>query len=1175
MKKRITVIILALCTALTSFFTPRVLSAQALSAPEIEILYDGETVNDLLISQTQKYEITALCNPESDGCGYRWQICADTKASLWVDIYGANERSLKVSYPMISSLLDDAGSVYLRCAVTLSGEAYFSGPINITVAFDAKEADPPAEAENVAKEIPETPAAVYSLKAARVALLSEEETEYVYITINYRDSVSGEAIYSPYTAKIEKGTAFNQTVISPTFLGYAPHYKDSEGNKGEACPSVVFNETNLDTDITKDVFYYPIEVPYAIRYFFQNINDDLYTERAELYHTDKALTGTIISNEKLESHAGDTTGFSKLYHYPESVAADGSTVFECYYDRNYYLLKFDTDGGYGSEPIYARYGTPFIVNDPVKPGYVFKGWDLLDEDGKGDGVTDTLPSTIPAANQSYKALWESITTDVTVVYWLQDPNNADKYNYWGSYTTTAQSGTEIQATDYKDYSINTALNNSLNIYEKRYSTFNEEKTNAMVFVQGDGSTVVNVYYDRKEYTLKFYYAMSSGSGTNTKYYVIGGTTYYFGAYTNNGDEIALLDQYMSTYSDQRGQVTLLPALNERGNGRSYTQSYDTSTVSGTAYNYYYISFKAKYGADITNLWPCDVFGSVERSTANTHGKWTGTTAYVSAWNGEHHVYYSLHNSNQTIKGNYNTLDYNLLWDYNSYGDSDTVAYLCFWENGANIGWSVPKLFRYNIYLPRLDGTGYDLSVSYDTFDDSNVYSQTPPAISGFTFDNYTYSEITGYDKNKYNGAYDMNFYYTRNPYTLNFYNYNKYIDEKKETVYFETPLGSKFFIPDYPDKLEENAYEFVGWYTSPGCYDGTEFGDINGFGDNTMPAHDLTLYAKWVPKTHTVRFFQTYQDKLNYEKNGDTSGIIETKVISHGNTVGAIDNPTDKSGYDYTFGGWFYEKNSEKIAFTPLDTPVKEDVNVFADWGSHTAQPYLLHYVLKTAETEDVWKTAAYEAAGGSPAEQKRYEVTVGTETRGYVYYEGGWHLCVADDTTGYAYAGSTRTFTAKAGDPLNQLYSAYNSGYFPTLASHSITVQFENNAAQPEKNVFTFTYVYATNVSYTVKYLDKNTGLPLKADEHKTTDYSVVTERFAVIENYVPDAFYKRLVISVKEDPENPGNYVGSEDNVIIFYYTQNETAAFYAVHFMLRKLGATGDNYAIDGSGDYYESD
>ena len=206
-------------------------------------------------------------------------------------------------------------------------------------------------------------------------------------------------------------------MISPTYLGYAPYYNAAQPDitvpaQGEVdapdrADSIVLHITE-DYDkaaYVVNVYYKAINVPYAARFYFQNIHDDFYTEDVSLYQQRTARTGTIITNEMLAADAAHSVGFNKLYHYPEAVAADGSTVFECYYDRNYHLIKFDTNGGYGTEPVYARYGTPFLVNEPTRHGYVFGGWDLVGEDGKGDGTADELPGTIPDENLSYIAIW--------------------------------------------------------------------------------------------------------------------------------------------------------------------------------------------------------------------------------------------------------------------------------------------------------------------------------------------------------------------------------------------------------------------------------------------------------------------------------------------------------------------------------------------------------------------------------------------------------------------------------------------------------------------------------------------------------------------------------------------------------------------------------------------------
>lgn len=154
-------------------------------------------------------------------------------------------------------------------------------------------------------------------------------------------------------------------------------------------------------------------------------------------------------------------------------------------------------------------------------------------------------------------------------------------------------------------------------------------------------------------------------------------------------------------------------------------------------------------------------------------------------------------------------------------------------------------------------------------------------------------------------------------------------------------------------------------------------------------------------------------------------------------------------------------------------------------------------------------------------------------------------------------------------------MYSDFNTGYYPTLASHSITMGEEPNVAAPTVNVFTFYYVHAATVSYKVEYRYHGTGELIESESTgtgsvaKSTSKAVVTERFAVVKDYVPDAFYKRLVLAVVEDGN--GGYVGSQDNVVTFYYTKNTKNTYYAIHYMLQNVDAATDEPQRVGPGTY----
>lgn len=1271
------------------------------SEKSVHILHDDKQVSELTVKQNKKEELVA----ESLGLGeseYQWQLLIDNQKSIWVDIFDKTERECEISYSLLKNLLDEANSAYIRCMVTSDADVLYSKAVCVTVA-PAYKAEPKSAVSYASNEsVPKKVSAFVDRAAA---------SEYVTITIKYLDLASlhgaESAIYSPYTATIQKGTPFNQNVVSPTFLGFAPYYdRDGDGAIDDDASTVSLNLENVTEDVEIKVYYKPIEVNFVVRYYFQNINDDLYTENVRLYHTGKAETGTIIEDSYLRDHAGDTSGFEKMYHIPETVAADGSTVFECYYDRNYYLVQFELDGGYGVDPIYARYGTPFIVNEPVKHGYQFVGWDrLYDTDGDGipdtgDDKADSLDTVIGTENMMYKALWESVKTTYTVAYWSE--NDSGERQYLGAIRVPAISGDKVSGSDnladqyknifrfeehihsdeagcygncpfcnhqhdttcytaqtlplaegqqgdtltayrnliqqlseprdgniykygyrsgwwttyynffyfgktwyylgtgttYRGISYDGSLNNPSSgsfttapantgsgcvltshthtaecLSCTKFAHTHTEKCNPNpryyvfdradqdVIVEGDGSSTVNIYYKPKEYTLRFFYARSSGSGNNVKYEVVGNSTYGFGGLGAGNPESLSVGELLGNVPDGNwGKVAALPTFYPNSNDtkvdiNNYTLHSYESANSG--YTYYYFEFKARYGDDISAKWPVGILAPV--AIAEVHSSqpadYQYKNAYFSAWNGEYKIKYTqehfdkatspYQSDNQTIKGRYMLLDENLLYD-SKFEDSNVVNFLGFWENGANVNWSIPKLFRYHLMLESPDGTitnenypdmKFEEFQVFRTFDDSDLANQTATSITGFdsigrtekTIDGGFYSEI---GKETIKNAYEVYFWYERKDYTLTYFNYENVLNTV--SVPYDTLFTEEQFYKEperYPPSLEPDAYKFVGWYTSPMRIYPIEFNKAK------MPGEDVVWYAKWVSIKHTVNFFNTYDDMLAYESGDNAAVPYKTfSNVDHRTIVGSVDSPTrvGDGNVNLIFSGWFYMENGEKKAFSPLNMPISRDINIFADWSSSSPQPYRLQYVLLN-----------------NPAEK------------------------VADDTTGFAYAGSTRTFTAKAGNPYHQLYDQYNSGYFSTVASHSITMQYEEDKDHPQVNVSTFYYVSATNIKYTVRYVNRETNTVM--DEiTRTTNDAVVTERFRAYEEMVPDAFYKRLVLSVEYD-EVTGEYVGSKDNVITFYYTPNPLSAYYAVHFMLEKPDASEadkQNFAIDGSGGYAES-
>lgn len=1187
----------------------------------VTVTVDGAKTTQVTLPQSGRVTLEAAS--ETGDTDYQWQIQLDGD---WVNIYDATAATLTLTYAMVSPALE-GGSAAVRCAV--GGESV-SDAVRVTVSYDV-EADS-ADLNRQRDELTQGMSAAAAPRRTQRRSLRSGAPEYINVTVNYLDAVTSLPIYTGFSATINGGKPYSQKVLSPTYLGYAPYWNPADpattdpGAATESAQSLALSvgaEYTGET-YTVNVYYKAIAVPYAVRYYFQNINDDMYTENVDYYRQSSDLTGTIIANDDLKLDEDRARGFTKLYHYPEAVAADGSTVFECYYDRNYYQVKLDANGGYGSEHVYARYGTPFVATTPTRHGYRFVGWDKLGEDGKGDGKVDALPTTVPAENASYIALWESADTTYTVVYWLKNAAGTE-YDYMGSQKRSAVAGEVVSG----DASWLKADSYICGLTEDAGHTHNEgckpelfrhsqyEKADENVTIEGDGSTTVNIYYTRKSYTLRFYYGHAWNDSGTPRYYVVGGSTYNFGNIAHQCPDVSDYNDMtlLERVKGEWGEVQVpdgedMSSLISEEHRAAYTLGTlpEDGSYNSNQHKYYYLEFTAPYGADISDLWPSEVFNKVpltdaEKATHTSNGGsghldndgW-GNYAYFAGWNGEFNIKYTQDNSNSTIKCYYPLLDDTLLYDesrISTYGDSDRVSFLAFFDNGANVKWSIPRQWIYKLYVEVLPGHEEDAGVVprtvdgvpryymlYDTVfandDNTTIEHQTDPPLPGFT----CMRDKDGGSEPETNEpladgreSYTANFYYNRNSYTLTAQNYDEII--QYNDVLYQADLDRKMYdllLMPYPKPLEKYAYKLGGWYTSPGCFPGSEY--VPG---STMPEHDISLYAKWEPVTYTVRLFKNRNDMETYQTTGNEALVYHTQVVDHGSTLGEIADPIDPSGHGYTFGGWFYEKSGKKVALTPTDTAVKEDLLVYAEWSHLTAQPYLIHYVLKeTADKE--WKALLDHASLFSPEDGKAYTVTNGSgESRTYIYYAGeggGYHQQIAADSRGYANQGSTRTFYPKAGDPYNQMYSGFNTGHYPTLASHSITME-EDTPSNPTVNVFTFYYVHAAKVSYKVEYRYHGTGELIKSEStgtgsvEKETSKAVVTERFAVVKDYVPDAFYKRLVLAVVEDGN--GGYKGSPDNVVTFYYTKNIENAYYAVHYMLQNVDAATDELSLKQDGTY----
>lgn len=896
--------ILSLFLALTMIFTAMPISsvgANAIEATPISILYNGLKVDNLVLMEDEKITLTTSASG-SDSLSYRWQICVDEESDKWVNIKGYTKDFCIVSYALIGSLLDTNGNAYLRCKATDGVNDYLSNTLTVNVSYNA-----PITYEK-AEEISETSAPVmarYSLRTANsnVSLAADEELQNCTIVINYTYEDNSLA-FEPFVATIEYGGAFNYTAVSPTVVGYAPYIL--QGDTYVDAKNVELNYTSLTVDKVIDVIYRPVLVDYTVRHYTQNILDDNYELHTET--NGQQYTGSQVGKCEI-----DIDGFSALYYERLTVAADGSTVIEVYYDRNYYLVDFDLGGGYGVEPIYARYGATIGANDPTRAGYVFAGWELVGVDGVKPtetqkaqyDINDGNQIAIPQANLSYKALWTTQETTYTMVFWKENADD-NNYSYWGYMTINAMSGSIVSGAD--------RISEVAGIEDEAYFTYNATLTDKNVVVEGDGSTVVNVYYTRNTYTLTF-----------------------------EADGLCVLEEH------SHDNCTLVCGLTEHKH--SCDECCDASShihwVSSANTN------KCPYGYEHTHGSACYDCGEIEHTHDNSCNS-SSSESIVKV---------------VTLKYDANITDIwpivddnGVTYDGNSWQSSVTSKYYTFLEKMPNqditltdSGKSGNKYtwYYYLEVLPGQDTTGLttreDDGKTYYLYFTSSAYGSS----LRLTYEE-DYFPITGFTQRDSSVPSFSNrtayLYYTRNSHELTFSNYGDILEDKTATVLYGSSLADKNFTPDYPDTLEPNAYEFKGWYTTPQCFAGTEF----NFTSQTMPDGDLLLYAKWAPVQHEVNI---YLDATLSKQIGTT------QRVDHKDLASAPDEAVENG--NYTFAGWFYvdEDGTEK-AFVFNSMPINQDLNIYAKWSSKVAVKYEVYYKLQGTNTQIADPTIGSTLAG-------------------------------------------------------------------------------------------------------------------------------------------------------------------------------------------------------------------
>lgn len=645
---------------------------------------------------------------------------------------------------------------------------------------------------------------------------------------------------------------------------------------------------------------------------------------------------------------------SKLINYTDSIPQKDITgdinlwpVFE-----GAHWLTFDSnDGGDGSAtyiaPVrYASNDKTVKPSDPQRQGYTFGGWYTDEACTSAFTFGETL-----SENQTVYAKWTPADTSYTVIIWRQqigdDKNAADAsktYDYAESHTVSAHTGDTVNGStaDLTQYE---GLAESGDYKGFTYASSGVSRTDSTtnVTVKGDGSSIINVYYDRQLITMNFY------SGQAQYQYVYKeATAPFYDDEDYNVKYYRLVDgEYTQIYYHDGKWYKNRTSSGWGWNIRyTYTNEYD-----GTPYTYSRElvsdrTFTGLYGQPLSKynyVWP------------SANGVWR----------------YSVSNNGNDTKGMTFLGQFVLPGD--QLGDSQNPTTINFHQDGEAGSY-------YYFYLQNADGSwsneATDTGSGLDP-DDYQSYKFTfSDKYGNFNVDSYKFDvsqndgNTNGWTPIKTGDHVDMvghsslGIRYARKSYNIEFYNGNTKLNSDVSKLYEAslsdviTPDSTTLTYPGNPD--DKSHYEFVGWFADPELTTYVSFGtaltdqqksdlqaeypSITNFVTyKTMPGHNLPVYAGWKAMRYHV--------ELNINGGTLPEGTATEYDVDYKEKLNSnLQTTPTRKGYEFL--GWMVQNSNGSMGDAwNFDAGVTSNLTLVAKWRATGS--YQVKYVNDSATTRN------------------------------------------------------------------------------------------------------------------------------------------------------------------------------------------------------------------------------
>lgn len=724
-----------------------------------------------------------------------------------------------------------------------------------------------------------------------------------------------------------------------------------------------------------------------------------YTEAETGYELHHEVEKTSATGETVFADIIEITGFAHITGVDGEklvgvVDENGTLVLKVYYKAVSHEVRFEVNGGSDVDPMTVEHNGKISAPVTVREGYTFAGW-------------FTNASLTKAFDFN-----SEIKRDITL-YAKWNSNGAT--NYTIQYFFEALDGSYDSKTDTKAAATGDLVEAIPIEFEGFTYDAGNEGNKLVGTVEADGSLLLSIYYTRNVYTVSF--DANGGNAVESQTVMYQDTAVEPNAPEKEGYVFVCWLDSNSNRFDFDTPIT--------DNTILFAQWNNADNIGYIVRHYFQNTDRTGYVLDN---------GATQYLTGKVGTEVTAETGifYGFAENTEH--------ENRVVSGEvapdgslilklyYDRVEFTV--DFESNGGSAVDSETAFYETPINEpnppekvgyvfdGWFVDSVFTsefdfeteitedmtlYAKWTPS-DGVIYTVEFYQQTIDGENYVKVSDMALSGTTGERVEFGVTdipVGFELNtdipdavmsgivEADGSLVLKVYFDRLSYTLTLEPDNGE-NAITKTVCFGAELGELA-------NVEKPGFSFENWISESGKA---------WFADDTMPASDLFLTAKWRESAMTKYTTEYYHEQLDgsyalvesVELTGLTNGVVsahnavftgftentthpdrktqgvveadgtlvlkvyydriryivsfesnegepvEDQTIPYGGVATAY--APNRTGYDFV--GWHSDSSLTRLY--NFSTEVKKDIVLYAKWAAHGDTRYTVQYFLQSAE---------------------------------------------------------------------------------------------------------------------------------------------------------------------------------------------------------------------------------